>query len=409
MALPIQIHLLPAREGDCLLISVGPDWHLLVDTGYRATYTDYLKPLLQELAAAGKQLSHCIITHIDADHISGAVEGLFPENQGADQPQVIPIGQVWHNSYRHLALPAEPVAEQLPSADQAILRSLISRGAAAISNGQPSSPQPISGRQGSVLGSLLLKHRYAWNTDAGQSAIVAPLAVQLGPGVRCQLLSPVAVGLRRLAGSWERELTKMGFASQLRSGALFDDAYEFWQLADKTTPVPSIQPIGASSPASPMHYRQTLFTEDTSRTNGSSIAILLEADGRRMLLLGDAHPSVILQELRRVLAAEAAPWWFDCIKLSHHGSFANNSPELLEATDSDCYLFSTDGGKHHHPDPATLSWVVTRPLTRPGQVRKICCNYLTPNVQLFARADWQDQYHYTLSIAPDGQPLIVSL
>ena len=260
-----------------------------------------------------------------------------------------------------------------------------------------------------MLGGLLLKHHYAWNTDAGGGAIMAPLAVQLASQVQCQVLSPVATGLRRLAVSWEKELTKLGFTSQLRSGASFDDAYEYWQLAEKTNSATLTQPIAASAPASPMLYRQTLFKEDTSPANGSSIAVLLEADGRRLLLLGDAHPSVILQELRRVLVHETPPWWFDCIKLSHHGSFANNSPELLEATDSDCYLFSTDGGQHHHPDPATLAWVVTRPLTRAGQVRRVCCNYPTPSVQLFDRADWQAHHHYTLSIAPEGQPLVVSL
>ncbi|MBF9221379.1 MBL fold metallo-hydrolase [Hymenobacter ruricola] len=409
MALPIQVHLLPARNGDCLLISAGPALHLLLDTGFKSTYTEFLKPLLQSLAADGQQLSHCIITHIDEDHIAGAVEGLFPDNQDADQPQVIPINQVWHNSYRHLALQTGPVAENLPPADRAILRSLVSRGAAVLASGQPRSLRPISGSQGSVLGGLLLKYHYAWNTDADRGAIVAPLTVQLAPEVRCQVLSPVAAGLRRLAGSWERELTKLGFTSQLRSGSLFDDAYEFWQLAEKTNSATITQPIAASTHASPILYRQTPFKEDTSPTNGSSIAMLLEADGRRILLLGDAHPSVILQELRRLLAAEASPWWFDCIKLSHHGSFANNSPELLQATDSDCYLFSTNGGKHHHPNPATLAWIVTRPLTRPGQLRKICCNYPTPTVQLFDRVDWQTHYHYTLSIAPDGQPLVVSL
>ena len=76
MALPIQVHLLPARNGDCLLISAGPELHFLLDTGFKSTYTEYLKPLLQSLAAKGQQLSLCIITHIDEDHIAGAVEGV---------------------------------------------------------------------------------------------------------------------------------------------------------------------------------------------------------------------------------------------------------------------------------------------------------------------------------------------
>lgn len=53
------------------------------------------------MAKNGEELSLVIVTHVDQDHIEGIIE-LFNENGTADDPKVIPIKEVWHNSYRHL-------------------------------------------------------------------------------------------------------------------------------------------------------------------------------------------------------------------------------------------------------------------------------------------------------------------
>lgn len=405
----IEIHLLPAKDGDCLLIQIGHEINLLVDTGYQATYTDYLRPLLNSLAAKGQKLDRCIITHVDADHISGAVKKLFPENQDAAQPQVIPIIQVWHNSYRHLPHTTESKFDGLTYSDGDIIDSLKAQGAAALDTEQHESAQQITGKQGSMLGALLLKYQYNWNTDAEQGAIMAPLTVALTPEVKCRILSPTPAKLGRLVSQWKSELTAMGFEAALDKDAPFDDALECWLLLEENSSVTTAQPIAEVIPQSAEYYLQTAFKEDNAPVNGSSIAFVLEANGKRILLLGDAHPSVIMQELHRLYADEPQPWWFDCIKLSHHGSFANNSPGLLSATDSDCYLISTNGGGGHHPDPETLAHIVTRSLSRTGCVRHIYCNYPTLNIQQFSQAKWQTKYHYAITIAPEGQVLVVGV
>lgn len=399
--MPVELYLLPARDGDCLLLRCSTGVGILLDTGYHETYLNYLKPRLAAWAAEGQALDYCIITHVDADHIEGAVQGLFPENQAADSPHVISIGQVWHNSYRHLRLTSDSTVPP-PSADEMVLKSFLGRPAPRRS--AATGPRLLNARQGTSLSAQLVKYQYAWNAVAHGGPLVVPLIAELGTGVICRLVSPTSAGLARLAGRWETELTKRGVRAKRRSDTLMEEAYEFWQQVEHQPPAPA-RPIAANAGKLPTDYLAAAFMEDKSATNGSSLAFVLESATERLLLLGDAHPSVVLSELTRLYAAETAPWWFAAIKLSHHGSFANNSPALLQATDSDTYLISTNGGRHQHPDLATLAWVVTRPLSRPGQVRTLYCNYLTPHVNCFNRADWQEAYHYAIVVVAPETPI----
>lgn len=399
----VEFYLLPARDGDCLLLRHSIGVGILVDTGYQKTYLEYLKPRLMAWAAEGQAIDYCIITHIDADHIEGAVQGLFPDNQVADAPRVIPIKQVWHNSYRHLRL-ADTASMPISSADKAILKSFLGRQ--AYRHASATGSRLLNARQGTSLSAQLMKYGYAWNTATGSGPLVAPLTVELAPGLTCRLVSPTTAGLAKLTSRWETELTKWGVQVKRRSDALMEEAYEFWQQVERLPPTPA-RSVTTTIGKLPTDYLSATFAEDKSATNGSSLAFVLETATERLLLLGDAHPSVVLSELTKFYAAESTPWWFDAIKLSHHGSFANNSPTLLQAIDSDAYLISTDGGRHHHPDLATLAWVVTRPVSRPGQVRTLYCNYFTPSIAQFDRADWQETYHYAIVIVAPETPIFI--
>ncbi len=66
---------------------------------------------------------------------------------------------------------------------------------------------------------------------------------------------------------------------------------------------------------------------------------------------------------------------FDAIKLSHHGSAHNTSPELLSLVDSEHFFISTNGEGHEHPDFAVLRAIVDRPA---AFRRTLHFNYSTP-------------------------------
>lgn len=78
----INIKIIPALNGDCFLITAG-ETNILIDGGYVNTYSEFLKPLLLEIASKGKNLSLVVVSHIDADHISGILK-LIEENESGN-------------------------------------------------------------------------------------------------------------------------------------------------------------------------------------------------------------------------------------------------------------------------------------------------------------------------------------
>jgi beta-lactamase superfamily II metal-dependent hydrolase len=113
---------------------------------------------------------------------------------------------------------------------------------------------------------------------------------------------------------------------------------------------------------------------DGSKANGSSIAFIVEYDGKRVLFAADAHASVLTNGLMRYAqrVGEARPR-LDLVKLSHHGSNANLSTKMLVLIDCRRWLISTNGDNFAHPDDAAIAKVIT---TSKGPVT-FSCNYRT--------------------------------
>ena len=116
-----------------------------------------------------------------------------------------------------------------------------------------------------------------------------------------------------------------------------------------------------------------IYTPDQSPANGSSIAVIIKSAGVRALFLGDAWAEDTVARLKSGKPA-TGPILFDAIKVSHHGSCHNTSPELLATVDAPCFLISTDGSRHGHPDFEVLAEIVDRPA--PFE-RRLIFNYET--------------------------------
>ena len=56
----ITIELLPAKNGDSILVSDG-DAYLLINTGYPKTFNDYLHDRLNKLKTKGKKLLRVLV------------------------------------------------------------------------------------------------------------------------------------------------------------------------------------------------------------------------------------------------------------------------------------------------------------------------------------------------------------
>lgn len=343
-----RLKMYPAKNGDSFLVSAGSTY-ILIDAGFASTYQDFIAQDLAQLAEAGARLNLVVCTHIDADHIGGLLE--FFSLNGASDKRGIEVDAVWHNSLRSL-----PPQAALPDGlnDRMVLEAIRRRGFQGVAT---PSPNPISARQGSSLSKLLRQHGYTWNSGDGTSCISEGSSpVFLSNNVGVKVIGPKASRLEELRELWLREVRKLGYKGSSQPSDLIDDAYEMWCA---TLPLPSVSqatPITANS----SRRLADVYTPDASIPNGSSIALLIFKGNTRLLFLGDAWAEDVVDRLK-ALQPTTAPLVFDAIKVSHHGSLRNTSVELLSIADSPCFLISSDGSRHGHPDFEVLAEIVDRP------------------------------------------------
>ncbi len=395
----ITIKCYPAKNGDCFLVSFNETGkgkkYLLIDCGYVETFQKYLKNDLIQINKSGGVLEKFIITHIDADHIQGAIR-LLKDNY---VERFITIKEVWHNTYRHLW---EHQEGETDKKKERILQQIIRRGYQQ--NESKQGEQKISTEQGTTVGALLLQGNYSWNSDFENQAVCIeqrPI-VALASDANIYLLSPDKQKLEKLKNLWTDELKRYGANFNSGNSQLFDDAFEMLLSWEKEKANITPKPISASIKTLE-ELLKTPFDEDYTATNGSSIAFILQIQDKKILFLADAHPGLIVQSLNEY--QNESTIIFDLIKMSHHGSFGNISRELLNKIDSERYLISTNGQKHNHPDNETIAHVITRKV---DFHRKLYFNYITANSKYFDRKDWKEKYNYSIHYL-DQQPYTLAL
>lgn len=130
------------------------------------------------------------------------------------------------------------------------------------------------------------------------------------------------------------------------------------------------------------------FTKDTSPSNRSSIAFILEIKDFKMLLLGDAHASILVDGLKHWGHSSENRIKVNYVKLSHHGSEGNINQELIDMIDCENYIISTDGSKHGLPNKKTLAKII---LSRNKAPTSIIYNYKN-NItsKIFTETEQQD-------------------
>src|SRR5678815_143489 len=98
MTATLTLELLPARHGDCLLLSylVGSRTaRILIDAGPREAWSE-IQPILAARTTETKELDLFVITHVDTDHIEGSIM------LTRDGPLGLTFADVWFNGYAHL-------------------------------------------------------------------------------------------------------------------------------------------------------------------------------------------------------------------------------------------------------------------------------------------------------------------
>jgi hypothetical protein len=392
----LSIEIFPAQEGDSFLILCGENkkMNILIDGGMVSTYRNHIRPRLLELAAKGEALDLLIVTHIDADHIAGILE-FIKENGNANNPQIIPVKEIWHNSYRHIQFRAMGHKQVFPPEEE-ILRSLIRRG---FSKAGERLEQFISAEQGSSLASLILKGKFPWNKAFNGQAILGDgsPSYDLASDIRIKILSPYKSELEALERYWFDKLNNMRYGFKFAGNEIFDDAFEFLLLQERGRPTKTRK---IAKDLGILNLANGSFFEDSSVTNRSSIAIVIEHMGLRLLFLGDAAPSVIKQSLK-ILGYGNDRNVFTVVKVAHHGSEFNTDLELLELTKASNYIISSNGA-HGHPDLKTIARIlVGNKMNR----KKLLFNYPIPLPDSLFNLDFMNEYNYQIEQFTGIEPI----
>lgn len=355
----LRVELLPAGYGDAILVAYGdgatPQHHILIDAGQAGT-SGLLLERLAALRAAGGLIDLFIVTHIDNDHIGGALK-LLNDPAAAGMVQ-----SIWFNGYVHLdqasgllgPIQGEKLTQQIVELDR------------PWNTGWPHAPHATGSRVG------------------GPVVVEEPTARALPGGARALVLSPTPAKLVRLRAEWDEVVTRAGLRPD--------------QAGTEDPPLVAPGLLGA-----PLEDLADIPTPiDKAAANGSSIAFVFEFAGKRILFGADAHPDVLTAAFAQL--AEK-PYRLDACKLPHHGSKGNVTAELVAALDCPLWLISTNGVRFDHPDDTALARVI-RHGARPGRPPELGWNYLSERYTAFTGAYPPADSSYTV-IEPDDDGLKV--
>jgi hypothetical protein len=356
-----HIEMMPARHGDALLVEYGTTRprRLLIDGGPLPAFND-IATRLEQLPAGDQRVELLVITHVDTDHVEGIIRLLaMPESRWPVAPQ-----EIWFNGWRHLE-----------------------------------EARDLGGREGELVSALI--HRRAgerWNTSFGGRAVRIgdePARIALADGMTLTLLSPDAEALEALLDDWRDSAEKW----EIDPGDL-EDAWA--QLVEENKFHPDAElTLGPGDLTDQL--RQLLKGKDSSTANGSSIAFLAEFHGKCCVFLGDAHMSVICDSLRRLGASGDTPLVVNAVKLSHHGSKHNITPEFLQLVDAKHYLVSTNGDRFRHPDKEAIDAIIQGSRRKPW----LWFNYRSPYTECWEAASKRPGAKYATRYPKRGEQGIV--
>jgi beta-lactamase superfamily II metal-dependent hydrolase len=257
------------------------------------------KPADEEIRAgeAAVAVDLVVCTHIDDDHIAG-VERLYGCLSGngrcADDGEKVEAKRLWFNSFSKLMGEVsieDAVVEQLSVSQGEHLTSFAQAAGATINQGAP-----------------------------GQLVAVGQLPKGFAPAA-VTITNPDRKALEKLKKTW---------------------------LADVKTK-------GKKAAAEPSATGgEVKIRADTSAANLSSIVMLIEVFGRKILLTGDQRGDHVLEGLIKTKKAKAGKLHVDILKVPHHGAIGNNQKEFVAAVTADTYVFSANG-KDQNPDPPVLA------------------------------------------------------
>ncbi|HLA58298.1 MAG TPA: MBL fold metallo-hydrolase [Puia sp.] len=296
----MTVYFYQAECGDAARMTfIGSDnkaHNIFIDAGYERTFRYILAVEIDAIHKRGEFIDAWIVSHIHDDHIGGALSYIRTIRDSEFQD----IVNDWYYN--------------VPRISANDLKTILSN--------------PISQPKSIGQGDLLVRYLATKNKLPGTDITVDYAPIDLF-GMKLTILSPDQNGLKKLRTKYPPDS---------------DNPYEQNELTSVSQAKASNQ-YDYSRPAK--SFDLTVWEEDNSVENGSSIAVLSEFGGIRILWLADGHPTVIINSLKKLGYSRDNPIKCDLVKVTHHGSKGNNSRNLYELISCSHYVFSVNGENLH--------------------------------------------------------------
>ena len=331
MAGVFTLEALQAAHGDSLILHYGPlnkPRFIVIDGGPKGIFKLSLAPRLKAIQAARGggvlEIRMLMVSHIDDDHITGVLDLTKMLRELDDSGTQLPydILTLWHNSF-------DDIAGKVSA----------SVGAQLFASAKPKTPDGAaivaSVAQGRQL--RLDADALGLNMNTGFDDMLlfkkASPSLNIGSDLKFTVLGPRQAELDALNKKWDKEVQALLAKKKKKKG----------------------QGGGSELGAADLQALAAEFV-DNSIHNLSSVVVLAEFDGKRMLLTGDARGDFILESLREANLLKNGKISIDIFKVPHHGSVRNAAAELFETIVADHYVFSADG-RDGNPDPPTFDLI----------------------------------------------------
>jgi len=314
-----------------------------------------------------------MVSHVDDDHIRGILDLTRELTAAGSQAPLVRVASFWHNSFDELIGndPSELTASVAATWGEASLGGGLPANA-AIKLGKNASDEKREIAESTllVLASIEQGHRLRSDAEAlqwprnpefdGKLIRAGKQLVDLGNGLKLTVAGPMTAELKAL---------QKKHAEWLRTRKKKTDEAALAAYVDKSVP------------------------------NLSSIVVLAECGGKRMLLTGDARGDKILKGLESVgLLQNGGKLHVDVLKVPHHGSAHNLDDDFFERITADHYVFSGNG-EHGNPERESLEML----FKARGKARfHIHLTYPVKEIDAARKAEWEQKEQAKWSPAKQG-------
>ncbi len=343
----VNIYLLPADEGDFIWVRYGDDGNyanILIDGGTKDSGAEYAE-IIEWIGSHGEKIEALVLTHIDYDHLQGAVEG---------------IGKV----------PADML--------QKVVKRILFNTCRGISREQKRRVDRYAEEQVKVK-------KFTGAYGIGEAVAFMDLLEE--KGISGRLMDYVVSGMEMI---WDKHACVKVISPG--SGEL-NHFLNHWEPYCKENDVTSYTTNLEMVQGDLNKLMKGKLGYDSSVNNEASIAFLFEYDGIRISFLADSKPAVCMRGLKEL--GVQMPYHVDVMKLSHHGSRNNTSDMLLKNLETEAYMLSTNGHRKKVPNKVTIAH-----LLKNAGGKKVC---------LFCNYDWwETAYHGKFFTSDDKKTFITT-